>query len=152
MNEQRRRFNRMAAAFAASAGMAAAPRLMAQGEAAADYPNRAVHLIVPFAPGGGTDIVARTVAQKLGEALKQPFVVENRAGGNGTIGANTVAHSPPDGYTLSMITASHSVNVTLQGAKHPYDLIKDFAPISSSPRSRMCSSSTRTCRSSRCRS
>src|SRR5512135_110737 len=127
MDAHRRRFNRMAAALA---GVAAAPSLLAQGDAAADYPNRAIHLIVPFAPGGGTDIVARTVAQKLGETFKQPVVVENRAGGNGTIGASAVAHSPPDGYTLSMITASHSVNVTLQGAKHPYDLLKDFAPIS----------------------
>jgi tripartite-type tricarboxylate transporter receptor subunit TctC len=85
---------------------------------------------VPFAPGGGTDIVARVIGQKLGEAWKQPVVIENKAGGNGTIGAAYVAKSPPDGYTLSMITASHSVNVTLQGAKHPYDLLKDFAPIS----------------------
>lgn len=127
MNEQRRRFNRIAMA---AAGLAAAPRLFAQAENAADYPSRPVRLIVPFAPGGGTDIVARTIAQKLGETFKQPVVVENRAGGNGTIGANAVAHAPPDGYTLTMITASHSVNVTLQGTKHPYDLIKDFAPIS----------------------
>ena len=126
MNEARRRFNRLAAA---AAGLAMAPRLLAQ-DAAADYPSRAIHLIIPFAPGGGTDIVARTVAQKLGDALKQPVVPENRAGGNGTIGASAVAHSPPDGYWLSMITASHSVNVTLQGAKHPYDLLKDFAPVS----------------------
>jgi tripartite-type tricarboxylate transporter receptor subunit TctC len=127
MNHDRRRFNQLTAALA---GMAAAPRLFAQADAAADYPARAIHLIIPFAPGGGTDIVARTVAQKLGEALKQPVVPENRAGGNGTIGANAVAKSAPDGYWLSMITASHSVNVTLQGNKHPYDLLKDFAPIS----------------------
>jgi len=127
MNLNRRRFTRIAAALA---GVAAAPRLLAQGNAAADYPARPIRLIIPFAPGGGTDIVARTVAQKLGEAWKQSVVPENRAGGNGTIGANVVARSAPDGYTLSMITASHSVNVTLQGSKHPYDLLKDFAPIS----------------------
>jgi len=127
MNQARRRFNRVAAGVAA---LVAAPRLMAQAEAAADYPSRPIHLIIPFAPGGGTDIVARTVAQKLGDVLRQPVVPENRAGGNGTIGANAVAHSPPDGYWLTMITASHSVNVTLQGTKHPYDLLKDFAPIS----------------------
>jgi len=127
MNEARRRFTRLAAG---AAGVVLAPRLLAQAEPAADYPSRAIHLIIPFAPGGGTDIVARTVAQKLGDALKQPVVPENRAGGNGTIGANAVAHSPPDGYWLSMITASHSVNVTLQGTKHPYDLLKDFAPVS----------------------
>jgi tripartite-type tricarboxylate transporter receptor subunit TctC len=127
MSRQRRDFNRMALALA---GMAAAPRLFAQSDPAADYPSHPIHVIVPFAPGGGTDIVARVIGQKLGEAWKQPVVIENKAGGNGTIGAAYVAKSPPDGYTLSMITASHSVNVTLQGAKHPYDLLKDFAPIS----------------------
>jgi tripartite-type tricarboxylate transporter receptor subunit TctC len=109
---------------------AAWPRAFAQADAAADYPSRPIKLIVPFAPGGGTDIVARVIAQKLGEAWKQPVVVENRAGGNGTIGAAAVAKAPPDGYMLTMMTASHSVNVTLQGTKHPYDLLKDFAPIS----------------------
>ncbi|HVO89909.1 MAG TPA: tripartite tricarboxylate transporter substrate binding protein [Casimicrobiaceae bacterium] len=125
--------NRRRRAMLQALGLAAiAPgsRVFAQADAAADYPSRAIHLIVPFAPGGGTDIVARTIAQKLSEAWKQPVVVENKAGGNGTIGANYVAKSTPDGYTLSMITASHSVNVTLQGSKHPYDLIKDFVPIS----------------------
>jgi tripartite-type tricarboxylate transporter receptor subunit TctC len=108
----------------------ALPTVRAQADGAGDYPSRPIRVIVPFAPGGGTDIVARTIAQKLGEAWKQPVVVENRAGGNGTIGANAVAMAAPDGYVLSMITASHSVNVTLQGSKHPYDLLKDFAPIS----------------------
>jgi len=112
------------------ASLAASPRVFAQADAAADFPSRPIRLIVPFAPGGGTDIVARTIGQKIGEAWKQPVVVENRAGGNGTIGANAVAKSPPDGYTLSMITSSHSVNVSLQGNQQPYDLLKDFAPIS----------------------
>ena len=112
------------------ASLAACLRVSAQADPAADFPSRPIRLIVPFAPGGGTDIVARTVGQKIGEAWKQPVVVENRAGGNGTIGANAAAKSPPDGYTLSMITSSHSVNVSLQGSQHPYDLLKDFAPIS----------------------
>jgi len=112
------------------ASLAACPRVFAQADPAADFPSRPIRLIVPFAPGGGTDIVARTIGQKLTEAWKQPVVVENRAGGNGTIGANAVAKSPPDGYTLSMLTSSHSVNVSLQGSKHPYDLLKDLAPIS----------------------
>ena len=114
----------------ALASLATCPRVFAQADSAADFPSRPIRLIVPFAPGGGTDIVGRTIAQKLTEAWKQPVVVENRAGGNGTIGANLVAKSPPDGYTLSMITSSHSVNVSLQGSKHPYDLLEDFAPIS----------------------
>jgi tripartite-type tricarboxylate transporter receptor subunit TctC len=108
-------------------GVALSPRLLAQAE---DYPNRPIRLVVPFAPGGGTDIVARFLGVKMTEAWKQPVVVDNRAGANGTIGAELVAKSPPDGYTLTMITASHSVNVTLQGTKHPYDLLKDFAPVS----------------------
>jgi tripartite-type tricarboxylate transporter receptor subunit TctC len=127
MNNHRREFNRRALALA---GLAAAPRVLAQGAAGADYPSRPIHLIIPFAPGGGTDIVGRVVAQKLAESWNQPVIVENKAGGNGTIGANYVAKSAADGYTLSMITASHSVNVTLQGSKHPYDLLKDFVPIS----------------------
>jgi tripartite-type tricarboxylate transporter receptor subunit TctC len=128
MDLQRRRFNQWLLALPAVA--ASSRVLAAASDSAADYPARAIKVIVPFAPGGGTDIVARVIAQKLGDAWKQPVVVENRAGGNGTIGANAVAHSAPDGYMLSMITASHSVNVTLQGSKHPYDLLKDFAPVS----------------------
>ena len=127
MNPTRRALVRAGVAIPA---LAAWQLGFAQGDAAADYPSRVIRIIVPFAPGGGTDIVGRTIAQKLTEAWKQPVVVENRAGGNGTIGANAVAKSAPDGYTLSMITSSHSVNVTLQGSKHPYDLLKDFAPIS----------------------
>ena len=111
----------------ALAAVAACPQVLAQAE---NYPSRPIRLIVPFAPGGGTDLVARIVGMKLGQAWKQPVVVENRAGANGTIGADQVAKSPPDCYTLVMMTASHSVNVTLQGTKHPYDLLKDFAPVS----------------------
>ncbi len=127
MNPGRREFLQAGVGLAS---LAACPRVFAQADAAADFPSRPIRLIVPFAPGGGTDIVARTVGQKLTEAWRQPVVVENRAGGNGTIGANAVAKSPPDGYTLSMLTSSHSVNVSLQGSKHPYDLLKDLAPIS----------------------
>jgi tripartite-type tricarboxylate transporter receptor subunit TctC len=111
----------------ALAGAAACPGAFAQAD---DYPSKPIRLIVPFAPGGGTDIVARILGIKMYEAWKQAVVVENRAGANGTIGAHIVAKSPPDGYWLTMMTASHSVNVTLQGTKHPYDLLKDFAPIS----------------------
>jgi len=110
----------------ACAAAAVCPQVLAQAD---DYPSKPIRLIVPFAPGGGTDLVGRIVGLKLGEAWKQPVVVENRAGANGTIGANVVAMSPPDGYTLTMMTASHSVNVTLQGSKQPYDLLRDFAPI-----------------------
>jgi len=92
------------------------------------YPEKPIRLIVPFAPGGGTDITARTIAQKLTERLGQTVVVDNRPGANGTIGVDLAAHATPDGYTLSMISSSHSVNVSLI-KKLPYDLIRDLAPV-----------------------
>ncbi len=95
---------------------------------AQNYPDKPIRLIVPFAPGGGTDITARTIAQKLTERLGQTVVVDNRPGANGTIGVDLAAHAAPDGYTLSMISSSHSVNVSLI-KKLPYDLVKDLAPI-----------------------
>jgi tripartite-type tricarboxylate transporter receptor subunit TctC len=104
------------------------PRAFAQKDAAADYPNKPVRLLCPFAPAGGVDITSRTIAQKLTEEWKQPVVVENHPGANGTISVDMCAKSPPDGYTLTMISSSHSVNVTLQGHT-PYDLERDLAPI-----------------------
>ena len=101
--------------------------LLALG-AQAQYPNRPVKLIVPFPPAGATDIVGRIVAQKLGEQLGQPVVVENRPGAGGSIGSDLVAKSAPDGYTLLIATSStHSIGPMLQ--KLPYDPLKDFAPI-----------------------
>ena len=94
----------------------------------AQYPQRAIKLLVPFPPAGATDIVGRIVAQKLGERLGQSVVVENRPGAGGSIGSDLVARSAPDGYTLLMATSStHSIGPALQ--KLPYDPIKDFAPI-----------------------
>jgi len=100
----------------------------AQTATAQNYPARPIRLIVPFPPGGGTDITARAVAQKLGESWGQTVVVDNRPGANGTIGVDIAAKSAPDGYTLTMISSSHAVNVGLH-AKQPYDLLKDLAPI-----------------------
>ena len=94
----------------------------------AQYPQRAIKLLVPFPPAGATDIVGRIVAQKLSERLGQSVVVENRPGAGGSIGSDLVAKSAPDGYTLLMATSStHSIGPALQ--KLPYDPIKDFAPI-----------------------
>ncbi|HYF16571.1 MAG TPA: tripartite tricarboxylate transporter substrate binding protein [Ramlibacter sp.] len=121
MKATRRTLLRAAAALAAA--RCAAPAL-----AQADYPGRPIRLVVPFAPAGGTDITARALGQKLHEAWGQPVVVENRAGANGTIAIDAVAKSAPDGYTLGMISSSHSVNVTLQ-PRHPYDLERDLVPI-----------------------
>jgi tripartite-type tricarboxylate transporter receptor subunit TctC len=94
----------------------------------AQYPQRAIKMIVPFPPAGATDIVGRIVAQKLGERLGQSVVVENRPGAGGSIGSDLVAKSAPDGYTILMATSStHSIGPALQ--KLPYDPIKDFAAI-----------------------
>ena len=101
--------------------------------AATDYPNRQVKILVGFAAGGATDLVARIVAQKLTERLGQQFVVENRAGAGGVLATGVVAKSPPDGYTLIMASASHAINVSLQKSL-PYDAIADFvavAPVAS---------------------
>ena len=100
-----------------------------QGFGQDTYPSRPVTMIVPFAPGSGTDNVARIVAQRLSERLKQPVVVENRAGANGQIAAEAVAKAKPDGYTLFMTTnTTHSANPSLYKSLR-YDPIKDFTPI-----------------------
>src|SRR3954464_603225 len=94
------------------------------------YPAKPLHLIAPFAPGGALDLIARGVGQKLGEALGQPVVVENRAGASGAVGSEAVARAAPDGYTLLLgATTTHGINPALN-PKLPYDPIKDFTPIS----------------------
>jgi tripartite-type tricarboxylate transporter receptor subunit TctC len=95
---------------------------------AQSYPNRPIRLVVPFASGGSMDITARILAQKLSESLGQPVIVDNRAGASGTIGSDIVAKAAPDGYTLMITSASHTVNPSLF-AKLPYDTVKDFTPI-----------------------
>ncbi|MEP9376575.1 tripartite tricarboxylate transporter substrate binding protein [Aquabacter sp. CN5-332] len=99
-------------------------------QAQEDYPNRPIRLVVPFAAGGSTDIVARIIAAKMGEILKQQVIVENRAGAGGNTGAAVVARAAPDGYTVLMGTvATHAINPVLY-TKMPYDPVKDFAPVS----------------------
>ena len=96
---------------------------------AQSYPSKPIRLIVPYPPGGPLDIMARAIGQKLTEAWSQPVVVDNRAGAGGNIGADLVAKSPADGYTLLMgAVATHAINPTLY-AKLPYDPVKDFAPV-----------------------
>src|SRR5438128_719386 len=112
--------------FAAVAGAFAAAVLPALAQT---YPDRPVRLVVPFPPGGPTDIVARPLAQALGTALKQAVVVENRGGAGGSIGADVVAKAPADGYTLLMGTVGTSA---INGALYtnlPHDPVKDFTPI-----------------------
>jgi tripartite-type tricarboxylate transporter receptor subunit TctC len=94
----------------------------------ADYPERAVKIIVPFAAGGGTDIIARLLADFLARDLGKPVIVENKPGGGTIIGTEATANSAPDGYTLVMATFAHAVNPSLY-AKLPYDTFKAFAPV-----------------------
>jgi tripartite-type tricarboxylate transporter receptor subunit TctC len=99
--------------------------------AAADYPERSVRYVIPYPPGGATDVIGRVLAQELSTELGQPFVVENRAGAAGNIGADQVAKSDPDGYTLLMgALTSHSINAELYKGKVPYDIEKSFSPVS----------------------
>ncbi len=104
-----------------------APVARAQGPGGA-YPSVPIRLIVPFAPGGFTDVVARLLAEKLGPVLGQPVVVENRMGAGSTIGTDFVAKSPADGYTLALISTTHVIAPWLYKTL-PYDPIKSFAPI-----------------------
>jgi tripartite-type tricarboxylate transporter receptor subunit TctC len=97
--------------------------------AAQEWPARPVKMVVGFGAGGGTDIIARIVAQALTEALGQPVVVENRPGAGGTIAAEAVAKSPKDGYTIFMMNNGHAVSASLYKSL-PYDSQKDFAPVS----------------------
>jgi tripartite-type tricarboxylate transporter receptor subunit TctC len=97
-------------------------------DAAAGYPARAVRLVVAFTPGGPTDIVGRTVAQKLQEAWGQPVVVDNKPGAGSNIGSDMVAKAAPDGYTLLLATIANATNMSMY-RNMPYDTLRDFAPI-----------------------
>ncbi len=95
---------------------------------AADFPRKPVTLVVPYSPGGGTDIVGRLLAQKLSERWGQSVVVDNRTGANGVIGSHHVSKAPPDGYTLLLVVGSHAVNPTLMKTM-PYDTVNAFTSI-----------------------
>ncbi|MGH8691700.1 MAG: tripartite tricarboxylate transporter substrate binding protein [Burkholderiales bacterium] len=97
--------------------------------AAQAYPSRPIRLVVPFAPGAGTDAISRILGQKIGDGLGQPIVVDNRPGAGGTIGTEIVAKSPADGYTLLFAPAAHAINLSIY-PKLGYDTEKDFVPIS----------------------
>jgi tripartite-type tricarboxylate transporter receptor subunit TctC len=120
MNWNIRILGAVAILFAATIGAAPA--------SAAGYPDKPVKVIVPFAAGGPTDVMARLIAQKLSENLKQQFYIENRPGAGGNIGMTQAARSTPDGYTLLVASSSFTVNPSLY-ARNPYDAFKDFAPV-----------------------
>ena len=94
------------------------------------YPAKPIHIVVPFAPGGITDVVARALGQRLSEAWKQQVVVENRPTGAGIVGVNSVAKAAPDGHTLLVAADANFVTAPHTYSKLPYDAFKDFAPIS----------------------
>jgi tripartite-type tricarboxylate transporter receptor subunit TctC len=92
-----------------------------------DWPNKPVKIVVPFAPGGGSDFIARYIAKRLGDELKQPFIIENRPGAGGNIGTEIGIKSPPDGYTLTLIASSYTVNPSVY--KLNFDPVADITPI-----------------------
>ena len=96
---------------------------------AQSYPTKPIRMIVPFVPGGNTDIIARVYAPKMSELIGQQIVVENRGGAGGAIGTELVARAAPDGYTILMVSAGHTINPAMT-KKLPYDSVRDFAPIS----------------------
>lgn len=124
----RRWLSSLGCAALACAMLATAPSVRAQGQSSEAYPAKAIRVIVPLAPGGGGDIIARAVGQKLAENMRQPVVVDNRPGGATMIGTEIVARAAADGYTLVMATSSHAINPSLY-PKIPFDPIRDFAAV-----------------------
>ncbi len=119
----RREFMKFACAAGAFAVLAAAGPTLAQQS----YPNKTIRIIVPYAAGGSTDVLARNVAKRLSENLGQPVIVDNKAGGSAVIGSELVKNAPPDGYTLMMTSGDHVVIPQLLNT--PYHPVKDFAPV-----------------------
>jgi tripartite-type tricarboxylate transporter receptor subunit TctC len=111
--------------FAAALALACGVALQAHAQA---WPSKPVRYVVPFPPGGATDILARSIADKLGPALGQPVIVENRAGAAGNLGTELVAKAAPDGYTILMVTVAQSISESLY-AKLAYNLMRDLAPV-----------------------
>lgn len=114
--------------FALALALTSGATVPAQGDPAQLYPAKPIRLIVPLAPGGGTDIIARAIALKIAETWTHPVVTDNRPGAAGNIAAETVARAAPDGYTLLLLYTGHAINAALH-AKLRYDLVRDLAPV-----------------------
>src|ERR1043165_4763826 len=118
--------------------LAAAACLAAGGLHAQTWPVKPLRMVVPFAPGGGTDVIARYLAAGMSESMGRQVVIDNRAGANGVIGTEIVARAPADGYPPLFVSSPHSVNPSLY-PKLPYDTMRDFAPIAKVATSRSVS-------------
>src|SRR6266478_5795303 len=117
-------------AFALAAALLATPTLVATQSLAQDYPTRPVRIVVPFGAGGPADVTARLIGNVLQEKFGQPFVVENRTGAGGVIGTLEAAKSPPDGYTLLMMSNTQTANESLVALpQRKYELMRDLVPI-----------------------
>lgn len=117
-------WTKAAYALASWSILAASASVFAQG-----YPAKAVRVVVPYAPGGGSDVISRILGQRMSESLGRQFVIDNRAGANGIIGTEMVVQAPADGYTLLYVSSPHAVNPSLY-RNLPYDTLKDLTPIS----------------------
>ena len=114
--------------FLSATGAAAIATALPQHAFAQSYPNKPIKFVVGFAPGGATDVVGRLMAKKIGDALGQPIIIENRAGGSSNIGAEVVVRAAPDGYTFYVCAITSAINVSLF-PKLPFDFAKDFEPV-----------------------
>ena len=119
----------LGAALKAIAACSVAAVALAQPACAQPFPSKPIRMIVPFAPGGGTDILARVVAAKMSESMGQQVIVDNRAGGNTLIGTEAVVRAAPDGYTLLMQTNNLATNPTLYRGRRSFDTRKDLVPV-----------------------
>src|SRR2546426_446641 len=104
--------------------------LPASAQAQVDYPSKPIRLVVPYAPGGSSDVLARALGPRLGEFLGQPIVVDNKPGAGSMLGTDVVAKSAPDGYTLLLADMPHTIVPAVYGARVPYDPVKSFDPVS----------------------
>src|SRR3954452_3339302 len=112
------------ALIAASGALASSPVL------AQNYPAKPVRIIVPYPPGGATDVLGRLLAPRIEQELKQSFVIDNRGGGASQVGTQAIATAPADGYSIGLIDSAFTINPGLFAGKLPYDTLKDFAPVS----------------------